>query len=183
MAKRGSSGSDEGTCCLLLVGAALVWSAVSWAASFAVENWKAIALAFAVLVLIALINENRIARWVHARRAAQEAERQRQHETYMQQQAYEHERRRAEDLQRLEREREQQEIRQMLTDPGTALDNTLATQAQRAAAFEHEVASLLKRDGWHILRAGGGAGDGGIDVLAEFGGLKLGVQCKFYEEQ
>lgn len=46
--------------------------------------------------------------------------------------------------------------------------------------FELEVARLLARDGWTILKAGGGAGDEGIDVLAEWNGRRLGVQCKRY---
>lgn len=53
-------------------------------------------------------------------------------------------------------------------------------QAFTPSGFEHEVAALLRRDGWKIIRDGGGPNDGGIDVLASRDGHKLGVQCKFY---
>lgn len=56
-------------------------------------------------------------------------------------------------------------------------------QAFTPSGFEHEVAALLRRDGWKIIRDGGGPNDGRIDVLASRDGHKLGVQCKFYGPQ
>ncbi|MFA7762651.1 restriction endonuclease [Streptomyces sp. NRRL S-448] len=49
-------------------------------------------------------------------------------------------------------------------------------------AFEYFVADLLHRDGYRIEKAGGGAGDGGIDVHAyDSWGYPLVVQCKHTE--
>ncbi|MFD9051486.1 restriction endonuclease [Streptomyces zaomyceticus] len=46
-------------------------------------------------------------------------------------------------------------------------------------AFEKFVGMLLDRDGFHILRSGGGAGDEGADVLAADAlGRRIMVQCK-----
>ncbi|MFE3861098.1 restriction endonuclease [Streptomyces goshikiensis] len=47
--------------------------------------------------------------------------------------------------------------------------------------FEHFIASLLDRDGYRIVRSGGGSGDQGADVLAMDGlGQYLVVQCKHF---
>lgn len=45
--------------------------------------------------------------------------------------------------------------------------------------FEHWVARELERFGWKA-RATAGAGDQGIDVIAEKHGIKVGIQCKRY---
>ncbi|MEU9369520.1 restriction endonuclease [Streptomyces avermitilis] len=50
-------------------------------------------------------------------------------------------------------------------------------------AFERFVASLLHRDGYRVEKAGGGAGDGGIDVHAyDSWGYPLIVQCKHAQD-
>ncbi|MBE0608393.1 MAG: restriction endonuclease [Dehalococcoidia bacterium] len=48
--------------------------------------------------------------------------------------------------------------------------------------FEAEVAGWLQREGWSVERRGG-AGDGGIDLVARKRGETLAVQCKRYAER
>ena len=54
-------------------------------------------------------------------------------------------------------------------------------RALQPADFEAEVARWLRRDGWHVEHRGG-AGDGGIDLIAMRGSEALAVQCKRYAE-
>ncbi|MCM1969382.1 MULTISPECIES: restriction endonuclease [unclassified Streptomyces] len=67
--------------------------------------------------------------------------------------------------------------------PAPAEPNPLAeVDALSPDAFELFVADLLRRDGYRIEKAGGGAGDGGIDVHAyDLWGYPLIVQCKHTE--
>jgi restriction system protein len=51
----------------------------------------------------------------------------------------------------------------------------------RPEDFESEVARWLRRDGWNVEHRGG-AGDGGIDLLARKRKETLAVQCKRYAE-
>lgn len=47
--------------------------------------------------------------------------------------------------------------------------------------FEHWVASGLRRFGWQA-KATNGAGDQGVDVIAEKGGVQWAIQCKLYSQ-
>ncbi|MFJ8018947.1 restriction endonuclease [Streptomyces sp. NPDC096311] len=50
------------------------------------------------------------------------------------------------------------------------------------ADFERFVAELLHRDGFRVEQAGGGSGDGGVDVLAyDSLGYPIVVQCKHFQ--
>ena len=46
--------------------------------------------------------------------------------------------------------------------------------------FEYYCAELLKNNGFYNVSVTQGSGDQGIDVLAEKGGVKYGIQCKCY---
>ena len=46
--------------------------------------------------------------------------------------------------------------------------------------FEYYCADLLKNNGFYNVSVTQGSGDQGIDVLAEKGGVKYGIQCKCY---
>lgn len=49
--------------------------------------------------------------------------------------------------------------------------------------FEQHIADLLDRDGYRIIRSGGGSGDQGVDVLAvDPLGNHIAVQCKHFTE-
>lgn len=61
------------------------------------------------------------------------------------------------------------------------LDRYVATtDGMSGAAFEHLIARLLRRDGWHDVHVTGGCGDLGADVTARHpqDGTLLVVQCK-----
>lgn len=47
-------------------------------------------------------------------------------------------------------------------------------------AFEYYCADLLRKDGFNNVEVTQGSGDQGIDILAEKGGIKYGIQCKCY---
>lgn len=48
--------------------------------------------------------------------------------------------------------------------------------------FEYYCADLLKNNGFYNVSVTQGSGDQGIDVLAEKGGVKYGIQCKCYSK-
>lgn len=48
--------------------------------------------------------------------------------------------------------------------------------------FEYYCADLLKSNGFYNVNVTQGSGDQGIDVLAEKGGIKYGIQCKCYSK-
>lgn len=48
--------------------------------------------------------------------------------------------------------------------------------------FEYYCADLLKNNGFYNVSVTQGSGDQGIDVLAEKGGIKYGIQCKCYSK-
>lgn len=48
--------------------------------------------------------------------------------------------------------------------------------------FEYYCAELLKNNGFYNVSVTQGSGDQGIDVLAEKGGVKYGIQCKCYSK-
>lgn len=48
--------------------------------------------------------------------------------------------------------------------------------------FEYYCADLLKNNGFYNISVTQGSGDQGIDVLAEKGGVKYGIQCKCYSK-
>nr|DAX64071.1 MAG TPA: Restriction endonuclease [Caudoviricetes sp.] len=48
--------------------------------------------------------------------------------------------------------------------------------------FEYYCAGLLKNNGFYNVSVTQGSGDQGIDVLAEKGGVKYGIQCKCYSK-
>lgn len=48
--------------------------------------------------------------------------------------------------------------------------------------FEYYCADLLKNNGFYNVNVTQGSGDQGIDVLAEKGGVKYGIQCKCYSK-
>nr|WP_319106298.1 restriction endonuclease [Streptomyces sp. ND04-05B] len=49
--------------------------------------------------------------------------------------------------------------------------------------FEYFIADLMERDGYRIIRAGGGSGDGGVDVEAEADlNVLVLVQCKHFQD-
>lgn len=66
-----------------------------------------------------------------------------------------------------------------------ALDREVATTDHMTGTdFEHLVARLLVRDGWHNVTVAGGANDLGADVTAyDATGRKLVVQCKRYGQK
>jgi DNA (cytosine-5)-methyltransferase 1 len=56
-----------------------------------------------------------------------------------------------------------------------------ALDALHHSAFEQLVAGLMDRDGFRVYQAGGGAGDGGIDIAAlDDMGFPVIVQCKHF---
>ncbi|MFB7517238.1 restriction endonuclease [Streptomyces sp. NPDC056144] len=67
----------------------------------------------------------------------------------------------------------------LLDDPaGLPMDRV---DALHHSTFEQLVADLLDRDGYRIVRSGGGSGDQGVDVLAvDELGNHLAVQCKHF---
>lgn len=46
--------------------------------------------------------------------------------------------------------------------------------------FEYFCAGLLRKDGFTNVEVTKGSGDQGIDIIAEKGGIKYGIQCKCY---
>jgi restriction system protein len=67
-----------------------------------------------------------------------------------------------------------------------ALDRQVAsTDGMSGTDFEHLVARLLRRDGWHDVAVSGGSGDLGADVTAHHpgDGSLLVVQCKRYTDR
>ncbi|WP_369263536.1 restriction endonuclease [Streptomyces sp. R35] len=67
--------------------------------------------------------------------------------------------------------------------PSPAVDLMTEVDALHHSAFEHFIADLLQRDGYRVQKAGGGAGDGGIDVHAvDPLGYPVIVQCKHFQD-
>jgi restriction system protein len=69
-------------------------------------------------------------------------------------------------------------MRVKLKQPWKPADNA-STTMNRNDEYEHHVAELLRREGWHAVVVGG-PHDGGVDIVAERDGRRMAVQVKNY---
>lgn len=70
-----------------------------------------------------------------------------------------------------------------IPNPPTVLEPQLPVyDIMEGHDFEYYCADLLKNNGFYNVSVTQGSGDQGIDVLAEKGGVKYGIQCKCYSK-
>lgn len=69
-----------------------------------------------------------------------------------------------------------------IPEPTPKVPQTPVYDTMEGHDFEYYCANLLKSNGFCNVSVTQGSGDQGIDVLAEKGGVKYGIQCKCYSK-
>lgn len=73
-----------------------------------------------------------------------------------------------------------EDIPEPITEPIVEEPQLPVYDTMEGHAFEYYCADLLRKDGFSNVEVTQGSGDQGIDILAEKGGIKYGIQCKCY---
>lgn len=71
---------------------------------------------------------------------------------------------------------------ELVSEPEPEIPQLPVYDTMEGHDFEYYCADLLRNDGFYNVEVTQGSGDQGIDILAEKGGVKYGIQCKCYSK-